>query len=654
MDEKKRKIFVLLSLLIIIFVFFGSSTAFLLQNNLLSWDLGGHKISSKNILENNLNPFPWDGLFFNGYPQNTFYPPLTSWVTATLGIFIPIDISFKIFILFFYLTLPFIIYKFSEIIFNNKLQQMILSFLLIALFFLPEFFYFPLGGGVGGTVYSTFEIGLIPAFIGIYFIISFIYLYEKNHSKIILGLVFGLGILSHYIFLSIIIFLIVDFFYNKDIKKFIYPQLIGFGISAFWWIPAIYFSEFALSGFFQTNLISFVSIIIILSFLSIIFFKVNNKSKKFFLFGIVLFLIVFFIERLGFQGQLFRILLIVVFFCSIPIFSLFTKLISKKELLTTATLILISIFILYFSINIDFSGSTSINIYTFPEIKGNSIIIGSTNYFQNQHSLFYHFADNKIAPLRGLFVEQSLNSIFISGIYSYVNSSAVGWGTQIFKSELIDSNSFETYKNIFAINSIIAVNDINSQIIYSKKEIIGEQKFFLRDKIFWFNSFEKYISSPITYYSIGENKKIDIINEDIQTYLGTDWKYFNKAYFKDFSNIVVNERINIEFEKNTNANIKNAQFQNGNIKFYIDSEKPVAAYIKESYFPRWKAYENGNEIHIYRASPNNMLIIGKGNIELKYEPTLIDNISLLISTIFICSIIIFVIKKYYLIKKIKI
>ena len=61
--------------------------------------------------------------------------------------------------------------------------------------------------------------------------------------------------------------------------------------------------------------------------------------------------------------------------------------------------------------------------------------------------------------------------------------------------------------------------------------------------------------------------------------------------------------------------------------FHVNSTEAniaVPILIKISYFPNWKAYVDGKEAKIYKASPYLMLVYGKGNIELRYEKLLVD------------------------------
>ena len=79
--------------------------------------------------------------------------------------------------------------------------------------------------------------------------------------------------------------------------------------------------------------------------------------------------------------------------------------------------------------------------------------------------------------------------------------------------------------------------------------------------------------------------------------------------------------------------IQNISELNDKIDFYVDSDKAVPLLIKISYFPNWKAYSAGKALKTYRVSPNMILIYGKGEINLRYEPLFIDKISSIISII---------------------
>ena len=75
------------------------------------------------------------------------------------------------------------------------------------------------------------------------------------------------------------------------------------------------------------------------------------------------------------------------------------------------------------------------------------------------------------------------------------------------------------------------------------------------------------------------------------------------------------------------------------LKLKVDAKLPVPILIKISYFPRFKAYVNGIRTNIYKAAPYQMLVYGNGIVELKYGPTLIDFLGIIITLFWIGFII---------------
>src|SRR3989344_2226883 len=71
-----------------------------LKNNLLAFDLPGHYFNAWFIKE---YLFPamagWNPFFFAGFPQNLFYPPLFSYLTAALSFILPLMWAFKAIVL---------------------------------------------------------------------------------------------------------------------------------------------------------------------------------------------------------------------------------------------------------------------------------------------------------------------------------------------------------------------------------------------------------------------------------------------------------------------------------------------------------------------------------------------------------------------------
>jgi uncharacterized membrane protein YfhO len=76
------------------------------------------------------------------------------------------------------------------------------------------------------------------------------------------------------------------------------------------------------------------------------------------------------------------------------------------------------------------------------------------------------------------------------------------------------------------------------------------------------------------------------------------------------------------------------------LKFKVESERDVPILVKISEYPRWRAYQDGEEIKIYRASPYLMLLYGHGTIELRYERLWYDYLGYFLSATGIIWIVI--------------
>jgi hypothetical protein len=627
---------ILIAYIILLLILVGSSGAFLFQNNLLAWDHWGHTNSAKLILENSWpDPVVWDSGFFNGYPQNQFYPPLFSWIISTIGFVVPIVLAYKLFVIFLYFLTPIVCYKFARVFWEKK-QAQILTLVLTLSFFIPDYFYFGEHIGLGGTIFSTFEIGLVPSLLGFLILIYFITCFEKKQSFIKLGILFALGVLAHYLFLIAVIYLLIKLIKGKNLPQIMRVLILGFGLSAFWWIPLLFNKAFLSSAFYHTNLLNLISIIIIIGI--IIFFKQKNaqKEKELFIFVCTTFLIILLAEKASFLGQLYRVLFPIAFF-SIPLLFYYLNQNKKhfKKIFNYTPLIFV-LLIMIFSLGIDFGSQTDLTFSkNFEKTTSSSIILGSSTVLKSHHALFYkYFDETSNTSLKGLFVEQSPNMLFFAGVLTHINPREFNWGTTSLKGEKIDPENLDNLFNLLGVSSIITTEKINPEVNYLKKELVGSQDInYSKQKILWFDTSYKTNKSNIYYYTLKEKERVEPLIYVPDFYLGDDWKKFSAGYLANYSRVVTNEQL-VDVSTNPLAKITNFSRTTNKISFFVDSNVTVPVLIKESFFPKWKAYVNGKPTKIYIATPYFMLIPAKGNIELVFEKDIYDQFSILISILF--------------------
>lgn len=667
-----------LAYLIIFFVFAGTSLVFLLNNNLLSWDHWAHVDSAEFILKNTWpSPFGWNPNYFNGYPQNTFYPPLASWAVATIGIpinfiyttisnllnlemdkLVPISIAYKIFLITLYFLSIFLIYNFSKTFWKKK-NALKLSLILIITMFIPDWIYYGIPVGIGGTISSTFEIGLISAYVGFLAIIYFITQYEKKESRYYkLGIIFAIGLLSHYVFLIVALYMLINFIINKNIKKPIITLIIGLGLTSFWWIPFIVYNDFVVSANYVIPLLNLTTITMIIGIILLIIGKGRLIEKKLFVFSIILFLFVMLFEKTLIQGQLFRVFFIIVFLSTPLIFSYLkeiklSKIVKNKKLLhiqKTAP-ILLALIVLFLSLQLDFSTTTKLDFTTEIEPTNNlHIVLGPTSKIETHHALFYEYVNqtgNRIS--RGLFSEQSPNIVLKSGLHLHINPDEFIWGTTAIRGDFIKSENFKPLLYLFGVQSVISTEFVDyDNTNFLKARFLGHQYIKTNsDNLLWFEINREYEELDIIEYYFFEPQMAEILNYDPLYKLepsDLDWLQYS-AMFLSHTAATLTKHPVTGYQLNPDAKITNYQRTNNNIQIQVDSNTPVPILIKESYFPRWKAYVNGEETQIYLTAPYLMTIVGNGEIELKYGMTFIDKLSYLISGLSLILVFLLFIKK---------
>ncbi len=630
-------------------VLLGSSLSYLLDNNLQGWDAWGHVESAKIASENWPNPVGWNSQYFNGFVQNYFYPPLLSWIVGTIGIFIPIDLAFKLVtVLIYFFAVP--VFFFFSRIFYQKKGALRLTLVFLTLFFTPEFISYASSIGVGGTAFSLFVIGLVPSMLGILLLLVFLGLYEKNADKILLSFVFALGLLAHYVFLFVIFYLLLKAITQKQIRKSASVFFFGAMISAFWWLPAVANAQFATSSNFPLPVANLTSALVLLGFVSLFFRRKSGPENTFFALGAAIFIFAYFFTFLGGQGQLLRVFFFISI-CTIPlplkvVSEIISSFLQKREtaqianFLTNALPIFAAVLIFAFSLSIDLT-SLEKATYTSSISKGDlssQIVIGQTG----SRSLFYELANEGGHSLRGLFTEQSANIKFITEMITFVNPYDRFWGAPRLEANRLTPLSFQYLVRLFGVGSIISTETIGPYTGYTNSQIIGEQKTKnYSGKILWFDANPKFVSKKIIEYHLQKSPKAEIVHSAPVKLDGSELENTSKVFeFAENSDVfLVAGKDNISgYTLNPQAKIKGVSFGRGSIKLKVDSATPVLILVKESYFPNWKAYINGKETKIYEAFPHLMLVVGSGDIELRFERTLLENIALILSVLAVLAL----------------
>lgn len=610
--NKIKKLFLLNILILIIVIFIP----FILTNNLITWDADSHIINADFIKENTWPKVTvWNPYFFNGFMMNQFYPPIYYFFTSTMGFLFDLTIANKIILIISYLLFFTFAYFYSKSIGLNKNQSKITLILIFFLMILKDFSY-QNAGFLGITFSSTLIGGLSPTILSAAFLFLFLYSFEKkeNKYKSILSSIFLSGaILSHFIGLIGIVYLISSIIYSKikNDKKEIYLSIkiiiLSILLSSFWLFPAIKNFSFSESTKVLPDL-NFINIIFLILYLffSIEIIKEKKRILKIVLTNFLILVIIIF-GGILFNAQIFRLSII---------FCIFTSIIILYKIKNENKLFVIGVFltglILLGGINYNFETNYDYNI-SLSELDGTILVTPYTNNIPSRHDLAFleiYKTDNFGA--KGLFVESSLNSKYVSIIETNLYKNSLWWGIDkpIYKTK--DYNIIKKQSDILGINYLISF--INLDKNYKKIDYIGYIQFLKSNEF----TLEKDLGKRFDYflYKLSDTNKIEPLKYNyINTKLSiNDWKKLNTFWFINPGNsIFVNteKRLNLEEGEIRDFNYSK-DYQS--FSFYVDSNEPIAVYIKQSYYPTWRAINNGKEIPIYLASPNNMIVEAKGKV----------------------------------------
>lgn len=660
-------------LVIIFLVLMAAILPFFLSNNLEGFDTAGH-VSNIYFIKNNFWPWPdgWNHYFLSGYPQGLFYPSFFHWATTALSFIFSIEITFKIIISLAILGFIAFFYLLALKIFERKLAA---PFSLV----IVSFFYF-LGTGLSDNMFTDIFYGMVSHLFSLTIFIAYIYsLYfslKNNKGFLMPGILLALTILTHIITggaALLLALIILCFSFGRDYFSVIFKHLIlAILLTAFWWLPFLlnidYISGSSVPTLTTPLIIVCLPFIILISSVNLLNFKKDKNVliASFAVFNIAIILF-YFLKYILPSDNLpihFHRFLVYPFILA----PLNLAYLLKDIRLAWGKVNLIALFFLFyffFFFRIIPVGPFSVKLLDGVENVYKSGRVVATGYSKNMdarfHSTRMKIVENYGLPVvGGLFAESSVNGRFIMSllkswsednenfIWGYNNLNNVAdlkWGTKIFgvnyeynisdNSPTDDRNNFLIYSEVKKLSDF---GDASQEGIFNTSKIAFkmDRKVLLDDaKAINFLGGSNSAFYYQTFYQIADNHLAEALHILPQP-IYDDWsastlRWWETDWLKNDNQDVYEKPILIWKTDVSNWNLADNEtgldldFHAENKKmdlFTVDASEfsgPVPVYVKVSYFPFWRAYgENGEELKIYKASPNFMLVYASGLITFRY------------------------------------
>jgi len=616
---------------------------FLKYNNLLTWDMAG-LYSSAWYMKEYLFPriVGWNPFFFLGYPQNQFYPPFYSYMSALLSQFMALDLAFKLLLVITIVLTPLSFYYFARSFNISKNKSIVIMYAMFSLlFFFPHDHY-------GGNMHSTFRVGLVANAIGLMLFFFYFGSLERGFKKktyVISSVLFSLIILNHVMAAMTASIALIGFTLSKikskeNIILLIKHGFLTFLLTAFWTLP--FLAKFgwtsALKMVHPPQVITLALTLSIVYALFVIFRKYRNMLPVG-MFLLLLTLFCYFVARSNLLPiHLYRFNMFIILMIPIALLSL----LKHDKLILFTAFILASLLFIFIAPSIEPEGNSDIeNISYLPEdIDGRVLVVASFNKQPSVHVLQHRIPmENNAHGVKGLYVESSVHGRYVFDIEKEIDKyTAIHWGVYVdewyIPQEDTKVDELLPYQlDIFNINYLVS--------FYKKLESWKVVK-----NVTQVNGWQFYL------YDVGNSSLIEVLDYRPQVLMTEQWglettMWFLSDWIKE--GVIVNENVPgyVGNSSNTVEILEMSPTQEY-IKFKVNATEPVPVLIKISAFPNWKAYQNGEELKIYLASPYLMLVYGYGEIELKYEMLFVDKISCAISIIGIIALALLI---YFEIKK---
>ncbi|MDD3647278.1 MAG: hypothetical protein PHS44_02140 [Candidatus Dojkabacteria bacterium] len=653
-------------------LFFVVFVPFIVFNSLDKYDTPGLLSLSWFIRDHTFPDFQgWNPYFFAGFPQGILYPPLFHYVVAIVGKVVSIDLAYKLVVSIAGLAIPWAVYRFNRVVYKEKSWSLLSTlFVLIALVALPGY----LGFNFDGLI----DYGLGPSFVTIpMFFLYLERLFDNKRCFIGPAVIFSLMLLTNLVapvfaLLITAAYLLCRVRSGKILRKILFEGVLILLLILFWAVPFILYQEYAVSGvpIQGGRVMSFIAAAgVTFMFCFVLIFVRKFKQGKVFISILlpgVIFAVLSVIDSIANSSGTkfaipavhpFRLLIFTFLGAAISLtfliqkgHPLFLKTVAKLKLsklfvrpvhitlvLSLSAFGLISlVFIrleprgvesIRFGNHFNWDGRV-MRAYKVTEVLDQSRAVIDRSILYNAGNIheenYYNFG------VDGLLKESSYLAPYYQSLSKNLDPENFNWDSldsYYLENSQVSEGKIEQFldllwvKNLFVIRGDHPSCSDNKLLITTFSSDSKEEGVVQRDM---------YLCAIA---GLDDSKMVEPLTSKIIT--SNNWKEDIPGWWSGSEEYLFIEGNNglVELsEKDNDLKIDysfDTDFQE--ITIGSDSSSPVPILIKMSYFPMWKAYSKGEEIPIFRVSPNFMAINLEGEATLKYERTSVEHITFIVS-----------------------
>ncbi len=553
----------------------------------------------------------WNPYFFAGYAQNVTYGPLYHYIVALFSFPLGLLNAQKLITVLAILLLPLAIYYFVRKYGFNPKEASVMTFM-------SMFPVVSLSLACGGTLYSLFDVGLGPHALALP--IYFVYIgklkealtkdYFDRKTFILLTLLAVLLLLTHFVVVlaaAISAFVLIAFhFTNNSIRFSIKHLILTLLCASFFLVPFFAYSASQVvddASIFSMGIFLTIPIVLLIVFGGAA--VVLDKDKRFdpaFFTLTTIFAVMVFVDfgQFGLPMDAYRfIFFFLVFAMLLPAKMLMNNLKDKR---TKLFFVILFIFLLGLQVFVLLNNEkrAKLNRNLFFVYQDNALQIEekiNLPKLDGRIILFEHSRRRTPRAIRHVLAMKTGNH-FLRGAFAESSANAISIATVENKLKRFLSGKDTDWKSVATLLHLYHANYLLSEYPVANLPLISRVK-IRKDK------------EPYYLYLIGNAPLVELLKKGPEDRV-EDIKY----------------------------SIRPPQ-----LNFKVASKQAVPILIKLSYFPRWKAYVNGERAEIKETPLHLMSIKGKGNVELKFEKTWVEYLGYLLSLIGLISLVVIYVKK---------
>jgi hypothetical protein len=576
-----------------------------------SWDMVGHLAHAQ--MQRQMLPqlVFWNPYFYSGYEQFTAYPPLFSLLVALVSIPLGLVSAFKLVTAISWMALPASLHFLYRGILDNRraLVGTTISTLILVLW--PQ--------QIGGTFFSTLVVGNVANALGLVFFLLCMGFVLRGDLRRAIPLL-ALLTITHMI-AAVVLSLFIGAKLLLERRGWV--LLLGYGMAAFWLMPALLdtFRDVSTHDDYPLAVFEYAAYVVLVTGYLWYRRRSEDRGLDFLVVGLaVLFFLVGVLRHLSMDlwqsvPMHFHRVKVYSLVVMVPVFLRMISGRRRQESETRNGSIWMPAMSLLAGVIIVIGAFGKPYVFRQPyeppelEIAGERVMtVEELPKVPYWHNFRYHLASLGHMVSKGLFIEASPDApilLSLEQILDREHQVPLRWG--------IDWDS-----------RVMADPDVEGRIPFLL-DVLGIQA-IVTDRALASESVG--IPGPAAVgYTVIERPDQNLVDRPeypIKFSGGPSshrhWQTLTRQWFLEGSELLVVDSASFATSGQGSARLASSDLHYNTLEIEVDATEPIPVYVRMGHSDKWHAYSGGAELSVYRVTPNNLMVLTSEDFELHFEP----------------------------------